>query len=184
MGLGSPPGSSISQYRPILSILSDANLYCLVQGRTYRQGRQEHKDWTSPRICSPLNPPITPISQHLIPTPSSRAASPTFLCECPMNIFSISNLRLVPRWGIHPLIDQQIIEKQKCLESPLAASSSLSFLEAGGNERRIKATIWPGKKRLTAAEGEIFWSIHQGGFNERLGRRLLDISLSAVRVMP
>jgi hypothetical protein len=76
--------------------------------------------------------------EHLI---MSRAASPTFLCECPMKIFSILNLRLVPQWGIHPLIDQVIIEKQKYLESPLAASSSLSFLEAGGNERQMKATI-------------------------------------------
>lgn len=55
--------------------------------------------------------------------------------------FSISNLRLVTRWGIHPLIDQLIIEKHQSLSSPLAASSSLSLKEAGGNERRIKATI-------------------------------------------
>jgi hypothetical protein len=41
-----------------------------------------------------------------------------------MKRFSISNLRLVPWWGIHPLIDQLIIEKQKYLEFPLAASSS------------------------------------------------------------
>ena len=73
--------------------------------------------------------------EHLI---MSRAASPKFLCECPVKIFSISNLRLVPRWGIHPLIDQLIIEKQTFLESPLAASSSLSRQEGMKGELKLQ----------------------------------------------
>jgi hypothetical protein len=66
------------------------------------------------------------------PTAPSSLFKRAFLCECPIKRFSILNLRLVPRWGIHPLIDQLIIEKQKYLESPLVEAVPFLFSRQEG----------------------------------------------------